>query len=82
MASRPPRSSAAERIVASGLHLAWPPGGGGPVTDYIDMDQLFVIDPELGREVRALQLETRAQIHRNMADLAGKTAELIRRSRR
>ena len=81
MASRPPRSSpAAERILASGLHLSYPPVGG-PVTDPIDMDQLFVVDPELGRQVTALQLECRAQMHRNMADLANKTAELIKSRR-
>ena len=77
MAKTPKLSPAAEKIMSSGLQLSFQ-HIRCLATDPIDMDHLFAVDPEVGRQVTALRLETDAQIHQTMANAANQAAKLIK----
>ena len=70
-------STAAERLLVSGLQLSWQ-HIRCLATDPIDMDHLFAVDPEISREVTALRLETDAQVHQTMANASTQAAKLIK----
>jgi hypothetical protein len=76
--TKPPKPSlAADRIQASGLsQLLRRPRGW--VTDMIDMDHLFLVDPDTARKVTVVRLEADAQIHQTMANATGAAAKLLK----
>jgi hypothetical protein len=76
--TKPPKPSlAAQRIQDSRLPLSWQ-HFKCLATDPIDMDHLHSIDPEIGRQVTALRLETDAQIHQTMATATAQAAKLMK----
>jgi hypothetical protein len=77
MAKSPELSAAAQRIITSGLQLSWQ-HLRCLATDPIDMDHLWLIDPEITRRVTALRLETDAEIHQTMAGASGAAAKLLK----
>lgn len=77
MAKPPELSGSAQRILTSGLQLSWQ-HLRCLATDAIDMDHLWLIDPEITRQVTALRLETDAQIHQTMAGASTQAAKMLR----
>jgi hypothetical protein len=75
--TKPPKPNLSQqKIQASGLpqllkHRGW-------ATDMIDMDHLFLVDPDVARKVTVLRLETDAQIHLTMANATGAAAKLLK----
>jgi hypothetical protein len=76
--TKPPKPSlAADKIDTSGLKLSLR-HIRGPHTDPIDMDQLFLVDPEIARKVTVVRLEADAKIHQTMADATSAAAKLLK----
>jgi hypothetical protein len=67
----------AQLIANSGLRIP-PRVGCTAATDRIDMDHLWLVDPELATQVTAVGLEADAQVHKALADATGQAAKILK----
>jgi hypothetical protein len=71
-AAKPPAATQARRPVT----VPFPPRC--LATDMIDMDHLWLVDPELGTQITAVRLETDSAVHKTMADASDKAAKILK----
>jgi hypothetical protein len=73
---KPPVKPPAQAIAESGFKI--PPILRCLATDRIDMDHLWLVDPELATQVTAVGLEADAAVHTAMATGTGQAAKVLR----